>query len=606
MDEQRNGEEYPGEDLDPRKEVGPGGAVMAYREQPAPQAPRVSAPSAPVPFLDFQEYVERISGAEAVQQSQALAEAYDVACKALIGPNDVQEEAGREFKKKSAWRKLGRHFFISVREVAEPHGRWERLPHDDAPHFVAFARVEATAPWGQTMPGYGACSTRELRFYMQGPRCPRCGGATWDNRESDRGPEDFACKDRGGCGGLIMPDQWEDDDLGRVPNPTARAKAEHDCLATAETRAINRAISELIAMGEVSWEEVQGGDQDAYDRGRGDGKRKKLPTLDDKIGWGKHGELTWRKVAELDPDYAWWLVNEADRPPKAVKDALQAHLTKLSEEGAQDAAGEGSQDPADDPGSGDALEGKPGSGKYGHRTWREILEIDPGYLELMLSRPWGDRNIPEGSLLRSMVEAGLAMDEPGPPSWFDLVNHLLDSHGITEDEAEDWARLWKDVPDTFPEWTEEHAEAGARQLMRYGVQKVFRGVNRRVGREDTPEGQEDGTEAPSGGDTEPKPEPPPPLPPRLVKEARSVMDHAARHDVPDTMEAAERIEGAISRGDRDTLENEVESLKARLFEHMAGGGVGGPERETDPDPEPEDDPPIGPADPSGIQDDLPF
>src|SRR5690606_33732696 len=82
-------------------------------------------------------------------------------------------------------------------------------------HFVARVIVRGTAPWGQSVEAVGLCSTRELRFYSRGQ-----------------------------------------------PNPTARAKAEHDCEATAATRATNRANSDLLAAGAVSAEDVDAGHPD--------------------------------------------------------------------------------------------------------------------------------------------------------------------------------------------------------------------------------------------------------------------------------------------------------------------------------------------------------
>lgn len=132
---------------------------------------------------------------ERIAQQHALMAAYDEACNALIGPNDVQQDKGRTFKKKSAWRKLARHFGISV-HCDLNSVRIER--HDGG--FVAFAVAEATAPWRQSWTDVGACAS--------------------------------------------------DEETGR------RVITEADAVGTAMTRASNRAISNLIAMGEVSAEEI--------------------------------------------------------------------------------------------------------------------------------------------------------------------------------------------------------------------------------------------------------------------------------------------------------------------------------------------------------------
>ena len=146
----------------------------------------------------MREYVATL-GTGLVDQ-HALSAAYDAAVASLIGPNDVQQEGGRSFKKKSAWRKLARHFNLSVE--AEPGDA--RIVQGPADSWVAVARATAVAPWGQRFTDVGACGS--------------------------------------------------DESTGR------RVMTFADALATAMTRAANRAISNLIAMGEVSAEEMAKGD----------------------------------------------------------------------------------------------------------------------------------------------------------------------------------------------------------------------------------------------------------------------------------------------------------------------------------------------------------
>lgn len=138
------------------------------------------------------DYLADLKSSTHVAQQKALAAAYDAACNAIIGPNDEQKEGGRTFKKKSAWRKLARYFRISTEIVGVDRQSMDGI-------FLATVRVRATAPWGQYAESVGACGTDEAS--------------------------------------------------GRRTISTA------DAIATAETRATNRAISNLIAMGEVSAEE---------------------------------------------------------------------------------------------------------------------------------------------------------------------------------------------------------------------------------------------------------------------------------------------------------------------------------------------------------------
>lgn len=149
-------------------------------------------------LFSMDSYLMSISGATAIEAQQQLAAAYDAACKSLIGSNDVQREGKREFKKKSAWRKLARHFGISVQCTLD-HIRIERR---EGGAFIAYAAANAVAPWGQAWADVGACGSDEA--------------------------------------------------TGR------RVITEADAAATAMTRASNRAVSNLIAMGEVSAEELGG------------------------------------------------------------------------------------------------------------------------------------------------------------------------------------------------------------------------------------------------------------------------------------------------------------------------------------------------------------
>ncbi|MGI8766176.1 MAG: hypothetical protein ACR2KM_06660, partial [Gemmatimonadaceae bacterium] len=151
---------------------------------------------ATVNVFDMADYLGSVSSAPALAAQKALAAAYDRACDALIGDNDVQRDGGRTFKRKSAWRKLARHFNIST-EVATVQ---KDILGDI---FLATVTVRARGPWGQSVEAVGACGTDEA--------------------------------------------------TGRRTITIA------DAIATAETRATNRAVSNLIAMGEVSAEELSKG-----------------------------------------------------------------------------------------------------------------------------------------------------------------------------------------------------------------------------------------------------------------------------------------------------------------------------------------------------------
>lgn len=126
--------------------------------------------------------------------------AYQELLPKLLVDSDYQvAERGKRFVKKSGWRKIARAFRLNV-EVLQL-----QVDRDDQGLPVrATAIARATAPNGDFSDGDGHCSIQESRFR----------------------------------------------------NQQARAKAENDLPATAVTRAKNRAISDLVGMGEVSADEI--------------------------------------------------------------------------------------------------------------------------------------------------------------------------------------------------------------------------------------------------------------------------------------------------------------------------------------------------------------
>jgi hypothetical protein len=132
----------------------------------------------------------------------AAMEQYQAMLPRLLDASDYQESEGRRFVKKSGWRKIATAFNLSVGIVST---RVERAPDGSPLRAEVIAR--AVAPNGRTQDGDGYCSIGERRF-------------------------------------------------GRAQG---RQKVENDLRATATTRAKNRAISDLVGMGEVSAEEVEVG-----------------------------------------------------------------------------------------------------------------------------------------------------------------------------------------------------------------------------------------------------------------------------------------------------------------------------------------------------------
>lgn len=144
----------------------------------------------------------------------------------LLTPDDFQKIGDKNFRKKSAWRKLSTAFSVSCSIVEKAH------TVDEIGRIVRSEfTIRATAPNGRYMEGYGACSVHD-RCEDHGRYCK---------------PD---CKKQNHCGGLA----------NGCDGFIHYSKPEHDIPATAETRAKNRAQADLFGMGEVSAEEVDGKD----------------------------------------------------------------------------------------------------------------------------------------------------------------------------------------------------------------------------------------------------------------------------------------------------------------------------------------------------------
>lgn len=140
--------------------------------------------------IDAGALVRPAAGLDTIAESF---DAYVALCNRLLTPDDFQAIQGREYRKKSAWRKLAVAFGVSCSYLERNYER------DDAGRLIrAEVIVRATAPNGRYMDGLGVCDRLERRF----------------------------------------------------------TKPEHDIPATAATRATNRACSDLFGMGEVSAEEI--------------------------------------------------------------------------------------------------------------------------------------------------------------------------------------------------------------------------------------------------------------------------------------------------------------------------------------------------------------
>lgn len=125
---------------------------------------------------------------------------------------DYQQIKEKKFRKKSGWRKIATFFNLSVSTMNEKR---EDFPTGDfAYHFTC----RATAPNGRYADGTGSCNAYEKAKYKDGKFATyNKFNRTWDEAE---------------------------------------ANSLHNVRGTAETRAWNRAVSNLVGGGEVSADEI--------------------------------------------------------------------------------------------------------------------------------------------------------------------------------------------------------------------------------------------------------------------------------------------------------------------------------------------------------------
>lgn len=141
-----------------------------------------------------------------VSEVKGAMEQYQAGLRDLLAAEDWQGPPNQDgsFVKKSGWRKIATWFSLSVNLLP---GTATKERDEDGQLLRASVWARAIAPNGRSADGDGSCAIDEPRFA---------------------------------------------DEKGRI-------KVEHDLPATAATRAMNRAISNLVGMGAVSAEEVDAG-----------------------------------------------------------------------------------------------------------------------------------------------------------------------------------------------------------------------------------------------------------------------------------------------------------------------------------------------------------
>lgn len=177
-------------------------------------------------------------------------------CERLLVPDDFQQIGQKQFRKKSAWRKLAVAFGVSCEIRSREYEREGR-------HIIRAEVVErATAPNGRFMDGLGACDAFE--------RCCEnpCKKKSWRGHT--------CCT--ADCNGFVH-----------------FSKPNHDIPATAATRARNRACADLFGMGEVSAEEITDDGEHAQ-AAPPQNNRPPEPVAMNPEGWTLAEEQAWRKT----------------------------------------------------------------------------------------------------------------------------------------------------------------------------------------------------------------------------------------------------------------------------------------------------------------------
>jgi len=175
--------------------------------------------STELPEASVDDFVRPVDDPEAVVN---MYDGFEELKTRLLNKSDTTPINKKLHINKSGWRKIATLFNLSVETFED-----ERSVRDG----VVFWRVKAraAAPNGRTSVGSGMCASNESNHMER------------LSNYDDKTPEDDDT--------LMVDGEWR-----VLKDP--RALNEHNIYATAETRAKNRAISDLVGGGEVSAEEI--------------------------------------------------------------------------------------------------------------------------------------------------------------------------------------------------------------------------------------------------------------------------------------------------------------------------------------------------------------
>jgi hypothetical protein len=169
---------------------------------------------------------------EDIDEAAQVYEQFSEVKKKLLDKNEDTTKigSGRHINK-SGWRKIATAFSLSV-EVVDKERSIRTYQGDMDINVVCYdATAVAVAPNGKRVEGTGSCASNETNFMENLGEDP--------SDEKKNKPEAF-----------VLDGKWR-----RLKPPFA--VDEHDIMATAVTRAKNRAISDMVGGGELSSEEIK-------------------------------------------------------------------------------------------------------------------------------------------------------------------------------------------------------------------------------------------------------------------------------------------------------------------------------------------------------------
>jgi hypothetical protein len=180
-----------------------------------------------------------LSGAQ-MEQAFAKYGELQAALDRAMGDDAIVLIGDRQFRKKPYWRAVALAFNLTVELVSEER-EIDGVFADGRENFVYLVTYRASTPGGRTQTGDGACAAVEKAEKFKCPHPEREGSPRSLHYPHER-----------------CPDYDESYRWRALP---AQASV-HNVRSHAHTRAFNRAVSNLVAFGEVSAEEVDRDEQE--------------------------------------------------------------------------------------------------------------------------------------------------------------------------------------------------------------------------------------------------------------------------------------------------------------------------------------------------------